>query len=346
MPTLSDREIADLVLGTMNELGPPRFQMIAQDLQDYEVLPKWLRKDKVQVDHGIGIQRTLMTKLPELAKHVGLFEVDEVDVKDLLSQINIPWRHARTAWAFERRETLMNRGRSLIVKVIEPRRVGAMVNLADVLEARAWSCPDVDDKVLPYGLPYWVVANATTGFNGGAPSGHTEVAGLNPTTNPNWKNYTFTYKAVTKADLIKKLRTTHRKIRWKSPVNVQQLHGKLGERYRMYVDEETISDLEDVGEAQNENLGRDIASIDGVTLAFRKHPIVWVPYLDEHAPVTRPIYHIDHATFYPVVLAGDFLRETEPEKKADQHNTFVVYVDLTYNYFCIDRRRNAVGYKV
>jgi hypothetical protein len=45
------------------------------------------------------------------------------------------------------------------------------------------------------------------------------------------------------------------------------------------------------------------------------------------------------------VLAGDYLRETSPEKKADQHNTFVVFVDLTYNYFCIDRRRNSMFYK-
>ena len=169
MPTLADKDIADLVLGTMNELGPPSFQQIATDLQDYEVMPKWLKSDKVQVDYGIGIQRTLMTSLPDSAKHVGLYEVDDVDVKDLLSSINIPWRHAQTSWAFERRETLMNRGKALITKVIEPRRVGAMINMADVLEAKAWSCPDVSDDVLPFGLPYWVVANATTGFNGGAP---------------------------------------------------------------------------------------------------------------------------------------------------------------------------------
>jgi hypothetical protein len=269
-----------------------------------------------------------------------------VDVKDLLSSINIPWRHAQTAWAFERRETLMNRGQSLIVKVIEPRRVGAMINMAEVLEAKAWTCPDVSNETDPYGLPYYVVTNAATGFNGGAPSGHTTVAGLNPTTFPKWRNYTSTYSAMTKADAIKKLRTAHRKIHWKSPVKIEELRGGNGDRYRIYTDEATVSEFEEIGESQNDNLGKDIASIDGVTLTFRRHPIVWVPYLDVNPAAVNPVYLIDHSTFYPVVLAGDYLRETSPEKKADMHNTFVTFVDLSYNYFCIDRRRNAVMYKV
>ena len=42
-----------------------------------------------------------------------------------------------------------------------------------------------------------------------------------------------------------------------------------------YVNEDTMSSLEDLGEAQNENLGRDIASMDG-QIIFRRVPIIWV----------------------------------------------------------------------
>jgi len=344
MPTLTDQEIKDLVAGTMHEMGPPRFQQVAQNLQEYEVMEKWLREDKVTVDNGIGIQRALMTKLAGAAKHLGLAEVDDVDITDLMDQINVPWRHADTYWAYERRELLMNRGKALIFKVIQPRRVGAMIDLAEELESKAWSCPAVDDKVLPMGVPYWVVTNATTGFNGGAPAGHTTVGGINPTTTPKWRNFTGTYGAVSKADMIKTLRKMHRKCRWRSPVTIQDFRGPVGEKYRCYTDEETLSNIEDVGEAQNENLGRDIASMDG-TIVFRKHPIVWIPQLDETPPAANPFYMINHATFYPVVLEGDYLRETKPEKKGDQHNVFVVFVDLSYNFICIDRRRNGVVYK-
>ncbi len=346
MATLSDREILDLTTSTLNDMGPPHFQQIAQQLPDYEVMNKWLKKDRVQIDNGVGIQRILMTDLPDSAKHVGLHALDQVDIKDLLSEINIPWRHATQHWAWERREMLMNRGKSLRTKVLEPRRVGAMLNLADQLEAKAWSCPAADDTLLPYGLPYYVVTNATAGFNGGAPSGHTTVAGLNPTTKTTWKNYTATFSAFTKASLVKTLRTAQRKIRWKSPVTIQDLRGAKGEQYRLYCDETTLSNLEDIGESQNDNLGRDIASIDGITLTFRRHPIVYVPYLDSNPAATNPMYLIDHSTFYPVVLAGDYMRETDPGFVDGQHNTLVVFLDLTYNFLCIDRRRNAVLYKV
>jgi hypothetical protein len=346
MPTLQDTEILDLVEGTLYNLGPPRFQQIAQEIQGYEVMSKWLKKDKVTEDHGIGIQRALMTKLAGAARHIGLAEVDNVDVADLMDNVQIPWRHAETHWAFERREALMNRGKALIFKIIKPRRCGAMIDLAAELEEKAWASPGASNTTDPYGIPYWVVSNSSTGFNGGAPSGHTTVGGINPTTETKWKNYTGTFAAVTKTDLVAKLRTAHRKIRWRSPVNIQEFRsGRSGGRLRLYTDEANIQDFEDIGEAQNENLGRDIASMDE-TITFRKHPIIWVPYLDDNSPVSsNPVYMIDHAVFFPVVLAGDFLRESKPAIKADQHNVFVVFVDLSYNFLCIDRRRNAVLYK-
>lgn len=339
MPTLADKEIEDLVTGTLDDLGRNKFSQIAQQLQEYEVMGKWLKKDKVIFDSGIGIQRTLMTKLPGAARHLGLYEKDEVNVIDLLEKLNIPWRHATTNWAFERRETLINRGKALILNIIKPRRIGAMINLTEELETKGWASPGVSNDTDPYGLPYYVVKNASTGFNGGAPSGHTTVAGINPTNTPAFKNYTAQYTDVTKADLIKKMRTGHRKIGWKSPVTIQEYRGKRGQNMRLYVNETTISNLEDLGEQQNENLGRDLASMDG-TMTFRKHPIMWVPELDSDSQ--DPVYYIDHQTFYPVVLRGDYLRESGVKQKDDQHNVFVVHVDLSYNYLCLDRRRNAV----
>ena len=341
MPALADTDIADLVAGTLKELGRMRFQQIAQTIQDYEVMQKWLRKDKVVFDSGVGIQRTLMTKLPTAARHVGLYAVDDVNVVDLLEQMNIPWRHATTNWGFERRETLMNRGKALVVNIIAPRRAAAMINLIEELEEKGWALPGATNTTEPYGMPYWVVKNATTGFNGGNPSGHSATGAINRTTTPAFKNYTWAYTTVSKADLISDLRTAHRKTGWKSPVTIQDYRGGKGERRRLYVNETTIRQIEDVGEAQNENLGRDIASMDG-TIVFRKHPIVWVPYLD--TDTAYPVYMIDHATFYPVVLRGDYLRESSPRIAANQHNVFEVHVDLTYNYLCIDPRRNAVGY--
>jgi hypothetical protein len=75
----------------------------------------------------------------------------------------------------------------------------------------------------------------------------------------------------------------------------------------------------------------------------RVDPIIQVPKLD--ADTTNPIYFPDLATFYPVCLKGDYLRETGPIMSKDQHNAWKNFVDLTYNFICIDRRRNMRAYQ-
>src|SRR5690606_3042281 len=105
---------------------------------------------------------------------------------------------------------------------------------------------DSDDKLAPFGIPYWVVKDSTAGFNGGNPSGFSSGAGgLDSSRHTRWANYTDSYTNVTKADLIKKMRTAYRKIRFKSPMNVPDYRRGRGDQYRIYVNEETISDFED-----------------------------------------------------------------------------------------------------
>lgn len=340
--------IADLLKSTLRDLGRMKFQQVIQVYQDYEVFSHWFRKDKVFFEDGIGIQRNMMLTGANVAKHVGLYATDDVDVFDHLQQLQIPWRHATTNWGFERRELLMNRGKSVITKIIKPRRANAVIKLAEILEDAAWTAPASTDTIEPYGIPYYLVKNATTGFNGGVPSGHTTVANISPTTYDKWKNYTIRYTNVTKDDLISEMRTAQRKINWKSPVDIEDFRKGMGQRLRLYTNDATIKLLETVGEQQNENIGRDIAAfgasrdvkfVDDV-ITFRRFPFVYVPKLDNDS--TKPIYGVDHSTWTPVVLRGDFMKE-EVGKAPNQHNITTVFMDLTYNYLCIDRRRNFVA---
>ena len=87
-----------------------------------------------------------------------------------------------------------------------------------------------------------------------------------------------------------------------SPVDIDDYRNGNGNKYRIYCNESTFSDFEDVGESQNENLGKDIAAIDRMDLASRKHPIRYVPKLDDQSD--NPIYGIDHSVFMPVAAEG------------------------------------------
>lgn len=338
---LSAEQIVDLVTTTQKELGRMRWTEIATDLTEYEVLPRMLKRGKVKFATGAGIQRNVMVGTSNAAKHVGLFNVDSSNTTDVMAVADVPFRHTTTNYAFDRREKQMNGGPEQIVDLIKIRRADAMISLAKLLEDTFWSKPaDSTDKITPYGVLYWIVKSATQGFNGTNPSGFTDGAGnLSSTTYPRWANYTDAYTAVSKADLIKKLRKAYRLTDFKSPVDIPSYREGTGQRFRLYLNEETLSDIEDVGEAQNENLGRDVASMDG-SITFRRNPLIYIPKLD--ADTDNPIYGIDWGTFFIYFLRGEYLREEAPYKVANQHNVFRVDVDLSWNTLCVDRRRHFV----
>jgi hypothetical protein len=359
---VTPQDVADLVASILPDLDRMNWEQIAQNLQDYEMMSHWLKDDKIIFGDGIAIRKNLITQLSGAASHTGMTDTDDVDIPDLMDDIIVPWRHAQTKWGYHyQTDILMNRGKSTINDTVKPRRHVAMIDLAEELEAKAWQVPNSSDKLNPYGLPYWIVYNATTGFTGGYPTGpdgvqHVTIAGLNLTDSPKFRNYSAQYAAVSKTDLLPKMRTALRKTNFRSPVTKGDMSTPRGKDRRYYCDEATCSAFEDLGEAQNENLGRDLApytggaghggvqEVDG-TLTFKKNPIIYVPQLDDTAvftAATSPIYQVDHGVFYPYCLKGDYLRETGPFMAPNQHNMYRVFLDLTYNIICVNRRRCAV----
>ncbi len=359
---VTPQDVADLVQSILPDLDRMNWEQISQNLQDYILMSHWLRDDKIVFGDGIAVRKNLLTQLSNAASHTGMTDTDDVDIPDLMDDITVPWRHAQSKWGYHyQTDILMNRGKSTINDTVKPRRVDAMISLAEELEAKAWQVPNSTDKLNPYGLPYWIVYNATTGFNGGYPTGpdavaHTSIGGLDLTQSPKFKNYTANYTTVSKFDLIPKMRTALRKTNFRSPLTKDEMSTPRGKDRRYYCDEATCSEFENLGEAQNENLGRDLApytagagmggvqDVDG-TLTFKKNPIVYVPQLDDttvFTAATSPIYQIDHAVFYVYCLKGDYLRETGPVVAPNQHNMYRVFLDLTYNMLCTNRRRCAV----
>lgn len=339
MAILTDDGIADLVAGCLRHLDKGKFQQCFQSLQSYEVMGYIMARDRVVLGHGRGIQRNIMlTGDTSVAAHVHLLQQDDTSIADHLQVLEVPWRRCRTSWSYIYQETLECRGDSLVTDIIKPREANAMISYAEELENKVWSSPGASNTIDPYGIPYWVVKNATTGFTGGAPSGHTTVGGISPTTYPNWKNYAGLYTNVSKTDLIREMRTAKRKTMFKSPVDINE-YRKTGRRRRIYVNEDTINAMELLGEGQNENLGRDLASMDG-DMVFHGAAIKWIPKLDEDT--TNPVYMIDLASLFPIVLRGDFLRRTGPIRKADYHNIFDIFRDTSYNFVCLSRRANSV----
>jgi hypothetical protein len=356
--TLHAGDFADTLVAILEDLDRLKFSQIMQSLQTYEVMGKWLKKDKMTFQGGRAIKRTIADKTLGAARRVGLFDSDEILHGDHLVDLTVPWVHRNTHWSVEyRKDILMDRGKSKVQDVVVPRRIGAIVDMADLLEADGWSAPTgSSDSTATYGLPYYVVGNATTGFNGAgyydndAGAAATAVAGI--TLSPdhtNYQNYTSTYTNMTYDDAVYEMRLAHEEMRFVSPIDHAQIRKDLEGRYRIYCDTVTKLRFEDVARQQNENVGDDVDAKNGKA-TFRGHPIIKVPYLDSNiiytganAAMTTPIYMIDHSSFEPVVLAGDYLRE-KVTMAPSQSNITVTNVWLTFNFLCTNRRSNGVIY--
>lgn len=346
--TIQAQDMPDLIAGTLPDLGRMKFQQVYQDLQEFEVYSKLLKKGRVDIQSsGVGCNKNIMiADAASDAAHQGYTDEDSTNIQDTMRTLKVNWVHVVTKWSvIYQTDILMNSGSAEIFNVLKTRRCKAMIDLAQILEdAYFGAVPDADDETNPRALKYWFVQNATTGFTGTAPSGYTLVGNLNPSLLTRWRNYAGTYTGVvSKKGAIKTLRTAHRQCGWKSPVQVPDYTKGSGEKYRLFVNGTTLEEFEEVGEDQNENLGKDVASMDG-TIVFKKHPIVWIPKLD--ADTNNPIYLQNNDTMMLAVLKGDFLRETPPKTHAPfQHNVFQTFVDTTYAPICVDRRRNAVLYQ-
>jgi len=334
-------DIDDAVLLTQENLVKKgAFLDLQTDLTDHvAVREMWKDRKKVfsgghpwefeaQIDHNHS------------ARTVGMFETDGSALTDTMIQMTVQPRHVNAHYIYDQREPSFQRGGAAIVDLVKTRYVGMMVSLYELLEGILWNKPDDDsDEKTPYGLKYWVTRNAAEGFNGGDPDGFASGrAGKKTADYPRWANWTAQYAEITKEDLVRKMRRAHRKTKFRSPVSHAQPElGKM--RNGIYTNDSVLGIMEEILEAQNMNLGNDLASKDGKTL-FKSTPVLYAPYLDDDAQ--NPIYMLDWKWLAIGVLAGWENNLTKPYMVPNKHLVRRVDLDATLQMVCTNLRRQAV----
>lgn len=342
MSVITPQRLNDLVATTNRRYGRPNFTQIATDLQEYtwfkELIMSTQAEDEMEGDGGTGFQWDVMVEHNGSAQNQGIGAPDNVVITDTMTQAQADWRGSTANYGMFAEEVSMNRGAARIVDLIRARQIACMISIAELIENNGWGPPvALTDEVTPWGVNTWLVKNATEGFNGGAPSGWTTI-GLNPTTYPNWKNYTFQYVTMDDNDGLDKWRRAARKTKFKPPVENPDFN--TGNRYGFYVNETTISTLELYLKGSNDNLGMDLAKyMNEVT--FMRTPVKWVPKLD--ADTTNPVYGVNWGELKTKVLKGWWLRETYIPHYPGQHTLGVYFKDCRYNHVARNRRSHFVG---
>jgi hypothetical protein len=330
----------DLVTSTQKYIKRGEYTDISHVLRNHPMMDMMLAKERVKMETGNGYEWEVKVSQATAFQNVRLGQPIVPTQEDHLKTANVNWRHANTNWACEERVLAANKGSpEKIVDIISMKKSAAYIELADGMETNAWTAPaSSSDDLKPFGIPYWIVkASGTPSFQGGAPTNHTLVANLNPSTYTNWKNWTGQYTAVTKDDLVRKMRNAVYKTKFKVPFASKSQEKMPRQDFEMWTTYTVVQQLEDMLQAQNDNLGTDVAKYDG-QVTFKRMSIDVADYLDQNDS-TNPVYGINWSYWCTVFLKGEYLNESKPEKLTaiGQHRTIVVHVDCTYNMVCENR---------
>lgn len=346
MPVLQASGIADLITTTLNELGEMKFTDIMSDYQNTIFFKRLMKKNKTTFDAGPAVQWNLITDTNGSTRAVGLYYTANVNPTNVMTTAQVPWRHVTANWAVDRREIAMNRAPRKIVDLVKTRRLAMLGDVVKFFEQRGWRVPASTDTENIYGVPYYVVKSATDaatdttnfGFNGTHPSGYSDVAGLSATTYPRWANYADKYTALTKDDFVAKL---WRAMTWTdfTPLVDDIPQYNTGDDYGLYTTYNVIAALKQILEAQNDDLGPDIDSMEG-KVAMRRTPFTWVRELENDT--TGPVYGLNWGTLKGMGLRGEFGHVTEIAQHDSQPTVTATHHDWTWNLYCTDRRRQFV----
>lgn len=335
---LLPNQLSDLVATTLKDLGRPKFTEIVSSLQRHTAMRHLLKKNRLQLTSGTAVQWDVMVNAANAASNVGLGATDNVGIVDLMTTASADWRNTTASYAVIGQEIDMNSEPARIVDLIHARRIGAMISMAEIMESNFWGPPvALTDNLTPWGVNTWVVKNATEGFNGGVPSGYTTI-GLNPTTYPNWQNWTYQYSQVSRDDLIRHWRKAADFTDFQPPVDGIPTFN-TGDEYGFYTNYGVYGPLSEALDSQNDNLGNDLDKYTG-TVHFRRVPVTWVPKLE--ADTTNPVYGINWGYLKTYILKNWWLRETHVPIYPGQHTMSAHFLDCTYNFITKNRRCHFV----
>lgn len=333
--------VADLITSTLKDLNRNELTVNVTDLQRFTVLPMIAKNHMMKKQSGTHIQLNYMYRNSGTFSNVGLYYVQSGGVIDMLTNGNIPWCYSQNHCDWEVREVAMNRSPARIVDLVKTRRLGMEYDTHEGFETNFWGKPtDSTDTTTPWGVDMFIVgASGTPSFQGGAPSGWTTYASINSTTYPRWQNWAGVYTSISKADLIRKIREAMYKTEFIVPPKLStQSHETGRDNVEMFTTYTVVQTLEEIAEGQNDNLGNDLASKDGM-VKIRRASIIPVPKLDATTS-TNPVYGINWATVGLATMDGQFSVEDPAEKVPNQPTTVRVNVNYMYNFACVDRRKN------
>jgi hypothetical protein len=346
MAQLTPDQIDDLVTNTTKAFKRSKWEDISLEYQTY-VSGEFINDHRIVEQGGTEIQWQLQVANTGTSVNSGLWAQDVTAVDDITISASVPWSKQTASWSYDVDEPLFQSDKETIVEMLLIREHSCMNKLHELNEVNLWSEPSSSSDKRPMGIPFWIRKSSTTadgGFTGGNPTatGLTGgCAGVDSTTYPKWRNWSFNYTAVTPDDLVRKIKKALRYTRFVAPHPHPEL-GFGGVDYVIYTTYAVVEPLERLAESRNDNLGADVARyLNRVTVAGV--PFRDVPYLTE-TDTSNPLYGVNFRSMRPFVKKGCNMRRSGPLTAPAQHTVRNNFIDTWMGYMCINRRDQWIGY--
>lgn len=267
-----------------------------------------------------------------------LYATRNAPMDDNFTRGEVTPRFFNKAYTYDKREMSLSSHPEEIINIVKQRKIAADLAMVEFFQDKMWEEVDSDPTSEAFlsesilSIPYWVVSstNNTPGFNGTVPSGHTTVGGINPTTHPNWANYTGEWTNIERGDFDVLVNSGCDQTRW-APVGPVQ--GTVDSNYIHLCDHTTLEELRVMLNNSNQNLGASVGGMDSPT--FRGAPVMWEPALDG----SRIMYSLNLNYFHVYHPPGWMGR---PGKVEQNMHTVIPFEDYILCLACTNRRAQAV----
>lgn len=344
MPNLQADGLADLLTATLPYLGKFKMTDLMSKYHDTIAVKRIFNQKKRKVDNGHQIRFNIINDVGGSFRFVPLAFTATANIKNVLDKGQMEWRYWTWNWSVIYEETIMNSGESRILDEMKARRMSEAASMIVGLERHIWTAPVATDDLSIASIPYFIVKSNTAvttndGFNGTLPSGFSAVAGIDSSattgTGLRYRNYATQYTTVAKNDLIRKMRRGTVYTDFK-PLNEDFSNYEVGDDRGWYTNYAVTSIMEEILESQNENLGKDVAPMDGKAM-FRGAPINTVQELD--IDTTNPVYGIQWSVMGFTRQRANWMRDIEVNVNPNQPTVATVHNVSGCNLTCEDRRQ-------
>lgn len=349
---LNAEDIGDILTATHDDWIRMSWTDISLPLQSYKFASAFMR-GRQNILAGPRLVWDLQHKNTGSARVTGLFDTDNVNVDNLLTQARVEWAAANASYTFDKNEEIFNSGKGQIINHLKVRIHSMYNDFFELMEELMWANPSPTAQPNePLGIRHWVVkgtADAWNNYGGTDPSGWTAGAGnISSSTYPRWANGTARYTAINDDDALEKIWEAVIETDFQPPDPYAETGGGRP-AWGFFTTLNFVKSYVKYLKASNQGVGTDAARYRSKSPMFMNVPLEPVPalYRSESPSVDTddPVYLLNFKKFRWVFKQGYDRMLSKPIRVGNAHNVFQVHLDSFGQFQCTDRRSQAVVHR-